>query len=376
MDLRFHWRLTQGGEKPGASRSYQASLKETGLPDLEAQVAICRHAEELGIDSMLTDFGWSKPDPILLACAIGMQTKKVKFIVAYRSGLVSPTTFVQQLNTLSVLISGRFSLNIVAGHSPEEQKYYGDFLLHDERYERTEEFLAICHAFWKGSGIVNFNGKYFKIENGKLNTPFVSEERTFPELYIAGNSPAAQRLAITQGSCWMVIADTPENLRHKISPVLDQGKEVGIRLSVITRRSREEAVRAAHELIGVRETWQRDRQQEKQFVQKSDSVSINSAYRLVETEWLNSYLWTGAIASHGAPAIAIVGSAEEVAAAIMEYKRTGVTQFIFSGWPKLEEMIIFGRDVLPLVRKYEKAFNKANGDTVQDGRREANPMTF
>jgi hypothetical protein len=37
----------------------------------------------------------------------------------------------------------------------------------------------------------------------------------------------------------------------------------------------------------------------------------------------------------------------------MEYKDIGVSQFIIAGWPKLDEMIIFGRDVLPLVRKAE-----------------------
>jgi len=113
--------------------------EETGLPDLNAQIQFCRTAELCGIDSVLTDFGFSKPDPILLAAALGLATKKVKFIVAYRSGLLCPTVFVQQLNTLSALINGRFSLNIVVGNSPEEQRYYGDYLSHDERYSRTEE---------------------------------------------------------------------------------------------------------------------------------------------------------------------------------------------------------------------------------------------
>jgi len=56
---------------------------------------------------------------------------------------------------------------------------------------------------------------------------------------------------------------------------------------------------------------------------------------------------------HGAPAIALVGSANEIASAIIEYKNVGVSQFIMSGWPKLEEMLFFGKDVLPLVREKE-----------------------
>ncbi len=354
MGLKFHWRLLHGGETSSNTRATGASLPQTGLPDLEAQTEFCRHAEESGMDGLLTDIGAAKPDPILLAAALGMATEKIEFIVAYRSGLIPPTTFVQQLNTLSALINGRFSLNIVAGHSPLEQRYYGDFLPHDERYARTEEFLAICHAFWNRNGVVNFNGKYYKIENGLLNTPFVSSQRAFPELFIGGGSPAARELAITQGTCWMRLADTPENLRSSIRPVLDAGKEVGLRMSIISRPTREEAVRAAYTLIENLDPELKEKQKEREFMHKSDSVSIRETYKLAESEWLTSYLWTGAVRTHGAPAVALVGDPEEIASAIMEYKKVGISQFIFSGWPKLDEMIFFGKEILPLIRKKER----------------------
>ncbi len=121
----------------------QNRLSSVALPELDAQVEFCRLAVACGIDSLLLDFGFAKPDPILTAVALGLAVGDIRFIVAYRSGLMSPVTFVQQLNTLSTLIGGRFSLNIVAGHSPDEQRSYGDFLPHDDRYARTEEFLAV-----------------------------------------------------------------------------------------------------------------------------------------------------------------------------------------------------------------------------------------
>jgi len=81
-------------------------------------------------------------------------------------------------------------------------------------------FLAICHAYWRNQGDVNFSGKYYNVENGKLNTPFVSTERTFPELYIAGNSSAANTSSMTQGSCWMQLPDTPERVASRSRQVL------------------------------------------------------------------------------------------------------------------------------------------------------------
>lgn len=354
MNLRFHWRLPQGGEKPGASRAHQASLAETGLPDLEQQAEFCRTAEECGIDSLLTDFGWSKPDSILLAAALGMLTSRIKFIIAYRSGLICPTSFVQQLNTLSALINGRLSLNIVAGHSPEEQRYYGDFLPHDERYRRTEEFLEVCRRFWTGDQPVNFEGHHFRVENGRLNTPFVSDERRFPELYIAGSSEAARHLALSQGTCWMRLAEPPAKLAENVRELIDCGRKLGVRCSVVARPTRGEAVQAANEIRGGVNAKFNDRSGEKGFVSHSDSISINSTYRMADTEWLTPTLWTGLVRSHGAAAITLVGSYDEIAESLIEYGRAGVTHFILSGWPKLEEMRLFGREVLPLIRKSER----------------------
>jgi alkanesulfonate monooxygenase len=353
--LRFHWRLPQGGELSNASRAHQASLAAVGLPDLDAQIQFARAAEQSGIDSLLVDFGWSKPDPMLLSAAIGLATTSIRFIIAHRSGLMSPTAFVQQINTLSALIDGRLSLNIVAGHSPEEQRGYGDTLAHDERYERTEEFLAICRAFWRNGADVNFTGKYYAIEHGRVNTPFSSPDRSFPELHIAGNSPAAQRLAVSQGTCWMRLADSPARMAADLQPVLQSGREVGVRCSIFARPTRDEAVAAARALAASAGVKFDDKGKEADFVKRTDSVSIKSVYELADTEWLTRYLWTGAVRSHGAPAIALVGAPGDVAAAVLEFGRIGVTQFIISGWPKLDEMLFFGREVLPLIREMEQA---------------------
>jgi hypothetical protein len=37
----------------------------------------------------------------------------------------------------------------------------------------------------------------------------------------------------------------------------------------------------------------------------------------------------------------------------MEYQRIGISQFILAGWPKLDSMIFFGREILPLIRRKE-----------------------
>jgi alkanesulfonate monooxygenase len=166
MSLRFHWMMPKGGEvgDEDARRRLRAwrrrrRIRPRRCPTWKAGLRFARCAEEAGIESVLLSFSRYEPDTIFVACAVGQATTKLKFIVAYRLGLMQPATFVQQINTLSGLIGGRVSLNIVAGSSAVEQRGYGDFLDHDERYARAEEFLSVCHSFWANNGEVNFLGQ-------------------------------------------------------------------------------------------------------------------------------------------------------------------------------------------------------------------------
>jgi len=352
--IQFHWRLIQGGEPEMVTRARQLELDSVALPDIAAQAAFCRLGETSGIESMLTDISFGKPDPMLLASGIAAQTATMKFLVAIKSGIISPTYFVQQVNSFSAIAQGRILLNVVAGHSPEEQEYYGDFLPHDERYARTGEFLAVCNAFWKAEGPVDFDGKYYRVKNGQLRTPFVDRERTFPYTFIAGGSVQARDLAIAQGSCWMRLADTPDKIRQSATEVLEAGKEMGLRMSIIARKTKSEALDAASLLLEGIDQTHREKEKEGHFIRKSDSVMMAEMNKIAETTaWLTPWLWTGAVKTYGAPSIAFVGAPKEIAQAILEYREAGVTQYILSGWPKAREMVFFGEEIIPLVRKME-----------------------
>jgi len=355
-NLRFHWMLPKGGEV--AMKTAQEtnrvlttmSTSPAAIPDMEGWVKFARNAEEAGIESVLLSFSRYEPDTILIACAVGQATAKLKFIVAYRMGLMQPTTFVQQINTLSGLIGGRVALNVVAGSSMAEQRGYGDFLEHDERYARAEEFLEICRSFWDGKGEVDFEGKYCRVEGGKLNTPFLAPDRKAPEIYVSGHSEQAQHLALTRGSSWLRLIDTPEKLGQLVGRFREQGIEVSLRLAIVCRPTHEEAVRAGKAMLPDEEIGR----QERAILTKSDSQTLKQALAAADDiGWMNRNLWAGLVPYYGSSAVTLLGSPQDLAERFLEYKRIGVTQFIISGWPKLEEMLIFGREVLPLVRKAE-----------------------
>ena len=354
-ELRFHWMLPKGGESDARETARVLTTgraSRAGRPDMDGWTRFAGVAEEAGIESVLSSFGNYEPDTLLVACALGCATKKLKFIAAYRLGLMQPTTFVQQVNTLSGVIGGRIALNVIAGSSPTEQRGYGDFLDHDQRYARAEEFLTICRLFWSQDGDVDFHGKHYRVEGGRLHTPFLAPGHDAPEIYVSGHSPAAEHLALTQGDCWVRVIDTPESLAPIMSRARACGVEMGLRLAVVCRPTREEAVRAAQRLRSDDESVR----QVRSFLSRSDSHVLKEALSVADgVGWLNRSLWAGLVPSYGSSAITLVGTPEELAEAFLEYRRIGVTQFIISGWPKLEEMEILGREVVPRVRAAERA---------------------
>lgn len=362
MPLRFHWSLSQAGDK---SRGTRPRSEMSGLLDFEAQVDFCRAAAASGIESVLMAFGFYRPDPMILSTALAARTERIKFMVAVRPGVLSPTAFVQQVNTVSALTAGRICVNVVTGNSPQELHYYGIFLEHDQRYERADEFLAVCRAFWERGEAVSFSGKYYTIKDGKLNTPFVAGDRPAPEIFLGGNSEAAEQLAIRHAHCLWRFADTPANLRERVPPIIAKGVEVGLLVSILARPTREEALKDAYGMVETLSA--RPQRVGKEFAQKTDSVAYRATYELAEkseTDWLTPCLWAGAIPHLGSAAIALVGTPEEIASAIMDYKAAGISQFLFLSWPAfsrpdIEEVTYFGCEILPLIRQKEREADAA-----------------
>ena len=358
MALRFHWMFPKGGEvgmKTAQETSRVATTKRNSpaaIPDMSGWTRFARAAEDSGIESVLLSFSRYEPDTILIACAMGRATSTLKYIVAYRSGLIQPAPFVQQINTLSGLIGGRVALNIVAGSSTAEQRGYGDFLEHDDRYARADEFLTVCRSFWDTNDVddVDFEGRYYRVERGKLHTRFDAPDRRAPEVYVSGHSQQAVQLATAKGDAWVRLIDTPEKLAPVVADARAKGIEVCLRCCVISRETHDEAVAAMQALKPAEEI----ERQERAILKGSDSKTLHDALAAADDQgWMGRNLYAGLVPYYGSSCITLIGSPDELAQRFMEYKNIGVTQFIITGWPKLDEMVRFGRDVMPLVRRAE-----------------------
>jgi alkanesulfonate monooxygenase len=349
--------LPKGGEVDlnGVQNSKQAAQyrlesirpgSPASKPDIKGWQYFAGIAEAAGIDSVLISFSRYEPDPFVIACALGLLTQKLKFIIAFRTGLQQPASFVQQVNTLSLLIHGRLSLNVVAGSSKMEQEGYGDFLDHDERYARAEEFLKLCNAFWTRKTDINFGGLHYKITKGQIHTSFFDKNQTRPDIFVSGHSEPALHLAISQATCWLRVIDTPEKLAPVVKRLREQGIEVCLRLAIICRPAREEVVNVINEILSYLHEAKPD------LRDKQDSQMHREAATST-TSWLSPTIWAGFVPFCGPVWTTLAGTPGEVAAAILSYKAIGVSQFIISGWPEINELEIFANSVLPIIRASE-----------------------
>lgn len=322
--------------------------------DLPYLTQVAKAADAIGYYGALLPTGRSCEDSWVVASALAPLTQRLRFLVAVRPGLQSPTLAARMTSTLDRISGGRLLINVVTGGDPVENKGDGIFLSHDERYEVTREFLDIYKAVLRGETVA-FEGKHFRIEDGRLLFPPV--QTPHPPLYFGGSSDAANAVAAEQIDKYLTWGEPPADVAAKVEHVRGlaekAGRDVsfGIRLHVIVRETNDEAWADADRLIS-RLDDQTIAEAQKVFA-RMDSVGQSRMSRLHggsrDKLEISPNLWAGVGLVRGGAGTALVGDAATVAERIDEYRRIGIDTFILSGYPHLEEAYRFGELVLPLL---------------------------
>jgi alkanesulfonate monooxygenase len=356
MSLRFHWFLPTNGDGRdivggghGVATGAAGAIRPATLPYL-GQIA--RSAEQLGFEGALTPTGAWCEDAWLATAMLTEVTERLKFLVAFRPGLISPTLSAQMAATFQRYSKGRLLLNVVTGGESVEQRAYGDFEDKAARYERCGEFLDIVSRLWTGA-TVDFSGRHLQVEGARL----AHLPSPVPDLYFGGSSATAGPVAARYSNVYLTWGEPPDAVNKKLRWIdglaAEQGREVryGIRLHVITRDTADEAWRQADRLLA--------------DVDETMIAAVQAGLATSESEGLRRMrelhggsrdgleiapnLWAGVGLVRGGAGTALVGSHTEIADRIEEYAQLGISEFILSGYPHLEEAYWFGEGVLPIL---------------------------
>jgi len=82
-------------------------------------------------------------------------------MLAHRPGFVAPTLAMRKPPTLDHFSGGRLAVHIISGGDDTEQSKHGDFLAHDERYARTDEYVEVLRCICAADKAVDREGKYY-----------------------------------------------------------------------------------------------------------------------------------------------------------------------------------------------------------------------
>ena len=304
---------------------------------------IAQAADRLGYKGVLLPTGQGCEDAWITAAGLITATERLKFLVALRPGVASPTFLARHAAALDRLSDGRLLLNVVVGGSPGDLAADGVFLEHDERYVQADEFLQVWRRIMSGE-TVDFTGKHIRIEKGRLAFPPVQQPH--PPLWFGGSSEPAIELAADQVEVYLTwgepVAQVAEKIANVRAKAAARGRTLrfGLRIHLIVRETEEEAWAAADRLIA-HLSDEAIAAAQKRLVAEHDSVGQKRMSALHggrrDKLVVGPNLWAGIGLVRQGAGTALVGDPETVAARLREYQAVGIETVIASGYPHLEE---------------------------------------
>ncbi|WP_338111031.1 LLM class flavin-dependent oxidoreductase [Rhizobium cauense] len=365
--INLHWYLPTNGDSRGLTGSGNDShiIGFAGgfrPPTLSYLGEVARAAEAQPFHAVLTPTGTWCEDAWIATAALSRETTRLKFLVAFRPGLISPTLVAHQAATFQRITDGRLLLNVVTGGDRFEQARFGDHLDHDARYERTAEFIQVLRGVTDESQQepFSFKGKHYDIREARINAaPFI-----LPAIFFGGASSAATEVATSHADVYLVWGRQPDleadNIAKLKAQAAAKGRDLkfGVRLHVISRDTESEAWAVADKLL----SWISPEQVAKArgLASKSESVGQRNMSALhadrdalpksARDLQIHPGVWSGYGLVRGGAGTALVGSHEQVADLIEAYHNAGFDHFILSGQPHLEEAWHFGEGAAALLK--------------------------
>ena len=330
-----------------------------GWGSIEFSTELARAAEEHGWGGALLGTGWGRPDTFTVATALAARTTTFQSLIAIRPGYWQPAQFASAAATLDQLSRGRVLVNIVSGL--DNLAAYGDSKADPaQRYARTREFLHVLRRLWTEEA-VTFSGEHFQVADSTVAPrPYTTADRSHPTLYFGGASEAAERVSAAEADVQLFWGEPLDGIAERIDRLksLSEGVgrrhkplEFGLRITTLIRDTTEQAWHDAEARVA--EMAAKDAGEVAWVRSQRKAVGQRRLLELAERgEVLDTCLYTtpGKYGGGGAATTWLVGSAEDVAAALHNYRKLGITHFVLSDTPYKQEIARVGDRLLPLLR--------------------------
>ncbi len=309
--------------------------------------------EEHGFDRVLIPFGSVSPESQIVAAHAAARTTRLGFLIAHRPGFTAPTLAARQLATLDALSDGRIAVHIISGGSDDEMAKDGDTTTKAERYARTDEYLTVLRQGWEAAKPFDHDGRFYRVRGG-----FSAVKPTNMPVFFGGSSDEAIPVAGRHADVYALWGETQAQVRETVARVRAaaafHGRRPGFSLSLrpVIADTEEAAWKKADAIV---ERVRDLRASAGAKLAGHEPPNVGSQ-RLLDAAAqgyrVDQRLWTGLAAVGGAAgnSTGLVGTPDQVAAAMLDYYDLGIDHFLIRGFEPLADAIDYGREIIPRVR--------------------------
>ncbi len=328
---------------------------------LRYNVELAQLAEQNGFEYALSQVRYTagygaayQHESTSISLALALATERLKVIAAVHPGLWQPGVLAKLVASSDQYTGGRFAVNVVSGWFKDEFTKLGEpWLEHGERYRRSEEFIRYLREIWT-SDHAELSGDFYRLHDFDLQPkPVQVPGRPHPEIFMGGNSTDARGMGGRVADWYFMNGGTPDAIAEQVRDVRDvatvHGRTVrfGVNGFMVARDTEAEAHAVLEEIIAKADVE----------AVEGFGAAVKQAGRSTgdgKGMWQDSD-FADLVQYNDGFRTGLVGTPEQVARRMLEYKRRGVDLVLLGFLHFHEEVEHFGREVLPIVRELEAA---------------------
>lgn len=310
MTIRTYWQVDPAAEphrlEPSAQRrnAIVTPLRQsTSHNRFDYYAQIAEAAAQTSFDGIFVAHRPEADESRIVAASLAREVRRLEFVAEFPASVGSAVYAAKQATTFQRGTHHRFAWAIAPDADAQSRARVGNLVAQDELGERLDEFLTVARGVHTARPFT-FKGRHFEVENGGFDAPL--NRVPFPTVFLQGETEDALDLSARHADVHLFrpgplerIASLVEGL-DALAKQADRQIAVGLLQPVLARATDEEAA------------FDADREQP-------------------------------------APGT-LVGSFDTVATRLAELASIGVTHFVLSAEPALEEAYRIGQHVLPRLR--------------------------
>ncbi len=309
MTIRTYWQIDPAAEPQRLEPAYRRvhgtvrDLRTGPLNRFDYYAQIAEAAAQTAFDGVFVAHRPEADESRIVAATLAREVHRIELVAEFPAAVGSAVYAAKQATTFQRGAQGRFAWAIAPDGDARARAREGDLVAEDQLPRRLDEFLTVARGVHTRRSFT-FEGEHFAVLDGGFEAPL--NRVPFPRVFLQGDSEEALDLSARQADVHLFRAAPAERIAalaeglDTLAKRADRSVAFGLLQPVLARETDEEAAREANR--------------------------------------------------EGRAPGTLAGSYDTVAGHLAELAGAGISHFVLSAAPSLEEAYRIGQHVLPRLR--------------------------